>query len=206
MNKLRGFTLLEILIALSVFAILATITSSVLYYAFNSRARVNQQADRLNTLQSSLILIQRDSTQALPRAVRGDEMHLFPAFIGQPQYFELTKLGLANPLAQDKRSHLQRVAYLCRDGMLLRRSWLVLDAVHRREQFEEKILLNNLTACHFAYLNQTLQVLPEWRENALQQNQRAEPLPKAIQFNLNLRDWGELIFLSVIPGAVYVEQ
>ena len=36
-KKLNGFTLIEILIALAVFAILATITTSVLYNAFTTR-------------------------------------------------------------------------------------------------------------------------------------------------------------------------
>ena len=51
MTRVKGFTLIEILIALTVFAILATITSSTLYYAFNTRTRVNEQSERLSTLQ-----------------------------------------------------------------------------------------------------------------------------------------------------------
>jgi general secretion pathway protein J len=202
MNKKMGFTLIEILIALAVFAILATITSSILYYSFNTRSRVNQQADRLNDLQLALLLVQRDTAQAIARPIRGNEMQLFPAFIGEGQYLELTKLGYANPNEDEKRSHLQRIAYVCREGTLLRRSWPMLDSANRND-YHEKILLNNLVDCRFAYLNQTLQVLTQWRENALQQNQQPEPLPKAIQFNFTLKDWGEFNFLAVIPSALY---
>ncbi|KTD20418.1 general secretion pathway protein J [Legionella lansingensis] len=205
MNKEKGFTLLEILIALAVFAILASITSSVLYYSFNTKTRVNQQADRLNELQLAIILIERDTKQVIPRAIRGNEMHLFPVFVGHPQYLEFTRLGIANPGGQEKRSHLKRVAYVCQDNKLLRRTWHVLDTTNRND-YEDKVLLSNLTGCRFAYLNHSLEVLSEWRENAVQQNQRAEPLPKAIQFNLALnKNWDNMIFLTIIPEALYAE-
>jgi general secretion pathway protein J len=64
-------------------------------------------------------------------------------------------------------------------------------------------LINNLSDCNFNYLNQNLQVLTEWREQALSQNQRKEPLPKAIQLNLKLNDWGKLNLLFIIPEALY---
>lgn len=205
MHKYRGFTLIEILIALVVFAILAGITSSAMYYAFNTKARVNQQADRLNMLQLAVILLERDTTQAISRSIRGNEMHQFSAFIGQSQYFEFTRLGIENPYSQEKRSNMQRIAYVCRDNQLIRRRWPVLDTTNR-DRYEDKVILDNLTACRFAYLNQSLQVLPEWRENALQQNQRAEPLPKAVQLNMTLRDWDKMSLLFTIPEALYAEH
>lgn len=202
MSKQHGFTLLEILIALAVFAILATITSSAMYYAFNTRARVNEQADRLNTLQLAVTLIERDVEQIVARAIRGNEMHLFPAFIGQHQYLELTRNGIVNPNSEEKRSSLKRIAYVCQNNQLLRRSWESLDTTNRK-LYEDKVLLDNIVNCKFAYLNHSLQVLPEWRENALQQNQQSEPLPKAIQFTLTLKDWDKMSLLFIIPEALY---
>lgn len=199
----KGFTLIEILIALTVFAILATITSSTLYYTFNTRTRVNLQAERLNALQLAISIIQQDTSQTVERAIRGNEMRLFPVFVGQPQYLELTRDGVVNPNSAEKRSTLKRIALVCQDEKLLRRTWSTLDPIDRNK-YEDKVLLNNLSECHFNYLNQTLQLLAEWREQAITQNQRREPLPKAIQMNLTLKDWGELNMLFIIPGALYV--
>lgn len=199
----KGFTLIEILIALTVFAILATITSSTLYYAFNTRTRVNLQAERLNALQLAISIIQQDTSQTVQRAIRGNEMRLFPVFVGQPQYLELTRDGVVNPNSAEKRSTLKRIALVCQDEKLLRRTWSTLDPIDRNK-YEDKVLLDNLSDCHFNYLNQTLQLLAEWREQAITQNQRREPLPKAIQMNLTLKDWGELNMLFIIPGALYV--
>ena len=202
MKKYTGFTLIEILIALTVFAILATITSSTLYYAFNARTRVNEQAERLNSLQLAISIIQQDTTQTVERPIRGNEMRLFPGFVGQAQYLELTRDGVINPKSIEKRSSLKRIALVCQDGTLIRRTWSSLDPLDRNI-YEDKELVSNLSDCYFNYLNQNLQVLSEWREQALAQNQRKEPLPKAIQINLKLNDWGKLNLLFIIPEALY---
>lgn len=202
MNKLKGFTLIEILIALMVFAILATITSSTLYYAFNARTRVNLQAERLNTLQLAISLMQQDTSQIVERAIRGNEMRLFPVFVGQEKYLELTRDGMINPKSLEKRSTLKRIALVCQKDQLVRRTWASLDPKDRNA-YEDKVLLDNLKSCNFKYLNQTLQVLSEWREQAVSQDQRKEPFPKAIQVNLILNDWGEMNLLFIIPEALY---
>lgn len=200
--RFKGFTLIEILIALAVFAILATITSSVLYNAFTTRTRVNEQSNRLNKLQLAISLIQQDTSQALDRGIRGNEMRLVPAFIGQENYLEFTRDGVVNPGSVEKRSTLKRVAYVCQRGALIRRSWNTLDSINRTV-FEDKTLLSHISDCHFGYLNQSVQILPEWREQAVSLNQRKEPFPKAIQVNMTLHDLGEINLLFTLPGALY---
>lgn len=202
MKHFKGFTLIEILIALTVFAILATITSSSLFYAFTTRSRVNAQADRLNTLQLAVSLIQQDTLQTVERAIRGNEMHLFPVFVGQPQYLELTRDGYFNPKSVEKRSTLKRIALLCKDNTLVRRTWGSLDPLDRKI-YKDKVLLDNISSCHFNYLNQNSQLLNEWREQAVNQNQEKESLPKAVQINLKISDWGEMNMLFIIPGGLY---
>jgi general secretion pathway protein J len=205
LQSLKGFTLIEILIALAVFAILSTITSSVLYNAFTTRTRVNEQSVYLNKLELAISLIQQDTLQILERAIRGNEMRLFPLFIGQSDYVEFTRDGNVNPNSSEKRSTLKRIAYTCQKGVLIRRTWNSLDSLDRTT-YQDKVLLEQLDECHFSYLNQTLQVLPEWREQALNQNQRRETLPKAIQVNMTLRAHGEINLLFTIPEALYASN
>jgi general secretion pathway protein J len=204
MMKAKGFTLIELLIALAVFAIMATITASSLYYAFNTRNRVNLQADRTNTIQLLWSIIEQDTLQATDRPIRGNEMRLFPSFVGQKDYLELTRDGHVNPNSSEKRGTLVRVGLVCEGKELVRRSWNSLDPLDRNS-YKDKVLITQLKGCNFKYLNHNLQVLPEWREQALTANQRKEPLPSAIQVNLILEDWGELNLLFMIPGAQYVE-
>lgn len=204
MTKDQGFTLLEILVALTVFAILATLTSAAMYHAFDTRNRVNEQANRLNQLQLAVSMIENDAKQVIDRPVRGNEMRLFPIFNGNNHYVEFTRDGLNNPLGEDRKSSLKRVALVCEKNKLLRRSWSALDPMdHNR--YEDRLLLDELKDCHFAYLSQSLERLSEWRENALNQNQGNEPFPQAIILNLNHQHWGKASFLFIIPEAIYYE-
>ncbi len=205
MSKTRGFTLLEILIALTIFAILATLTSTALYNAFNTRERVNQQANQLNILSLALSLFENDTQNVLNRSISGNEMHAYPPFIGEAEYVEFTRGGMTNPLAQQQRSSLQRVAYRCQDNQLIRRSWLVLDSLEHNRQYQDKILLSGLTACHFGYVGRDKQFLSAWQAYALQQNQHQATLPMAIQLSLVLNNWGEISLLFLIPEGLYAE-
>jgi len=202
MRNFKGFTLIEVLIALTIFAILATITSSTLYYAFTTRTRVNEQSERLNTLQLAISLMQQDSVQVVDRPIRGNEMRSFPAFTGLTHYLEFTRDGNVNPGSNDKRSTLKRIAYVCEKGKLIRRTWDTLDPINRNA-YQDKLLISKLKECHFGYLNQNLHVLPEWRELAVNLDQRKEPFPKAIQINLTLHDQGEMNLLFPITEALY---
>lgn len=205
MIKAKGFTLIEILIALTIFAILAAITSSTLYNAFNTRTRVNAQAERLNALQVAISIMDQDTRQAIPRAVRGNEMRLFAALIGRNNYLEFTRDGQTNPFSAEKRSTLKRIALVCEDNKLIHRTWENLDPVNRNV-YEDKVLLDNLGECYFSYLDKNLQVLSEWREQSVTQSQRDTTFPTAIQINLKLNDWGEFNYLFIIPGALYAAE
>ena len=204
MKKHQGFTLIEILVALMVFAILATITSSSLYYAFEIRTRVTKQAERLNTLQLTNSMMQQDIVQIIDRAPRGNEMRLFPAFIGRTDYLEFTRAGYSNPQSMEKRSTLSRVAYVCTKDKLYRRTWAALDTINRKN-YQDKLLIENLNNCHFNYLDKSLHLLAEWREASLGPGQTTQqpPFPQAIQINLTLNDWGEMNQLFIISEALY---
>jgi general secretion pathway protein J len=199
-----GYTLLEIMIALAVFAIVATISASAMYQAFDTRARVNVQAQQLNTIQLALSFITRDTEQIIERATLGNEMHSFAPFIGQANYVEFTRGGFVNP-TQALRSTLQRVAYLCMNKKLIRRSWHHLD-IPKRNQHEDRIIFDNVEACEFAYLNHSHQTLSEWRAYAMQQNQNRTTSPIAIQMSITLRHLGNMNLLFPIPGALYAAK
>lgn len=200
----RGFTLIEILIALTVFAIISVITATLMNQAFDTKKRVGAQADALNTISFALTLINRDIAQATLRPIHGDDMHEFPAFTGLPQYLEFTRNSVANPHSKALRSTLKRIAYLCTNHQFIKRTWPVLD-IPQRNQYHDKILLTDITSCQFAYMNHAKQILPEWREHAVQQNQKSESLPMAVQFKLTIPHWGSSVWLFSIPESVYGE-
>ncbi len=202
MRANQGYTLLEIMVALAVFAILATITAATMVHAFDTRARLNIQADQLNTTQVALTLIARDIEQMAERPVIGTEMHLFPAFIGEPKSIEFTRGGAVNPGGVERRSTLKRVALICSGSKLIRRTWLTLDAP-TRSAYQDKPLLESLKHCSFAYLNQARQMLPVWHQAAATAVEPQEILPMAIQLNITTQQWGNMSLLFSVPEALY---
>lgn len=200
--KPLGYTLIEVMIALIVFAVIAVISSSVLYHVFTLRDRVAKQATQLSELQLVMTLFEHDMVQLVPRSVRSNDMHLFSSYIGTNQYIEFTRGGLINPQSFAKRSGLKRIAYLCRSGTLIRRAWDVLDTTDRH-RFEDKILLTNLTECSFSYISRYQQVLSEWRASALEPDQKSQILPSGVGLTLNPHGWGKMTFMFVIPEGLY---
>jgi len=203
MSKVRGFTLIEILIALTVFAILAAITSNILYQSFRTRERINEQSTRLSKLQLSVSFLQQDLSQFTERAIRVDDMRLLPIFSGQRNYLEFTRDGNINPGASEQRSTLIRIAYVCHQGKLLRRTWDALDTAQRKK-YVDRILIDGLQECHFGFLNQALQLFTEWRADATDNTQNKEQTPKAVQINLIFATADELNLLFPLPEAFNV--
>jgi len=201
--KELGYTLIEIMIALSVFAIIATISASVMYHVFDIRKRVATQANQLNELQVAVTLMEHDITQFVPRTVRTVDMHIFSSFVGTHQYMEFTQGGVVNPKGMERRSTLKRVAFLCKGKGLIRRSWSVLDTLDRH-QFEDKQLLSDIESCSFDYVTLSHQTLSEWRGyRRVEQSQKFETIPSGIQITMKPTGWGKFSFLFVLPEGLY---
>ncbi len=202
LRKLRGYTLIEVMIALMVFAIIATISSSVMYHVFDIRQRVAKQAEQLDQLQLVMTIFEHDMTQLISRTVHANDMREFASFIGTYQYMEFTRGGQVNPKAVVKRSGLKRIAYLCNSEQLIRRSWDVVDTTDRH-RYEDKILLDHVENCSFSYVSSYQQMMPEWNAYSVGQNQKIQILPSGIQLTINPYHWGKMTFLFVIPEGLY---
>lgn len=200
--KQRGYTLIEVMIALVVFAIIATLSSSVMYHVFDIRERVAIQANQLGELQSAIILLEHDIVQYIPRAVRANDMHTFSSFVGTYQYMEFTRGGLVNPGAMAKRSGLKRVAYVCSQNQLVRRTWEVVDTPERKN-YQDRLILSNLKSCAFSYISIYQQVMQEWRAYNVEQNQKIQAIPSGVQLVVDPFGWGKMTFLFVIPEGLY---
>lgn len=198
-SQSQAFTLIEILVALTIFAIISTITASTMYYAFQTRDRVAQRSAQLMTLEQALTMMEKDFQQITARAVIYDHYQKSPEFIGETFAITFTRSGVANPSSLANRSTLARAAYRCEQGKLIRRSWPMLDQPNKN-QYRDKVLLEKLQDCRFAYLNSHLDVLDVWRANLLPGIQKKAELPKAVRFTLHVPRFGTGQFLYIVPG------
>ncbi len=203
MSYSRGYTLIEVIVALAVFALLSVMSTSAIYHTFNTRARLTEQADQLNQLQLAITRIRQDTTQWVERSVRGNEGRTFPVLIGESAYVEFTRAGLVNPEGEELRSTLMRVAYLCSQSTLIRRTFQTLDEPNRKNHADQ-ILLDHLKQCSFSYLSPKREVLNTWEKYAIQQQNATQSfLPIALKLNLEQEHFGEIKLLFVIPEGLY---
>ena len=122
-----GFTLIEMLVALAIFAVIGLMSNQLLMQIIDLEQLTEARGERLVETQRAIEIVRRDIQQLAYRDVRDELGDSQPAFqINSFGLLQLTRRGWANPLGQ-ARSELQRVAYATLDGALFRLYWPVLD-------------------------------------------------------------------------------
>ena len=140
----QGFTLLEILVALTVFAIIGVMSAQLLSQTVRSNESLTDRGQRLTDIHRAMHAIQRDIMQLTPRPVRDEfsgpgDQPLRALMIGTDGALEFSRDGWRNPLGLP-RSEVQRVAYRWEDDKLIRGYWLVLDRAPDSEPIQQVVL------------------------------------------------------------------
>ena len=132
MHTLRhqGFTLLEVLIALSLFAVLSAMAFGGLNQLLGQHQQLQTKQQRFVDLQSTILVLERDFSQIVPRSIRDAFGDTQAALKGSsaPQFtYELTSKTWFNP-HHEAGVLLQRVSYQLQDQKLWRSYYTQLDA------------------------------------------------------------------------------
>lgn len=136
----RGFTLLELVVALAVFAVLATLAYGSLAQLLDARDRLASRAEALGRLQLAYSLLERDCQALVARPVRDELGDPEPPLRRAPDgSLELTHGAWSNPLDQP-RAQVQRVRWQVRNGVLYRDAWPVLDRVPGSRPQSQRVL------------------------------------------------------------------
>jgi general secretion pathway protein J len=184
-----GFSLIELLVALAVFAVMAALAYGGLNSIARTRGELGRQEDAFRDLTRTVGTLDRDLREAVARPVQGNSGQLLAPFIGTASGLELTRLGFANPQAE-QRSNLERVLYEL-DGQALKRGrYLVLD----RAPGTTPLLANlrsDVSEFRLRYLDWTNHWSDVWPPP--QANDPAHPLPRAVEWHLQTRDYGEIV-------------
>ncbi|MGM0593467.1 MAG: type II secretion system minor pseudopilin GspJ [Pseudomonadota bacterium] len=199
MSRQHGFSLLELLVAVAVFAAVSAIAYSGLHSVLETRQQTNLHAERLQSLQRTMLTLQRDLSQAVDRPVRdqfGDEEpSLFQDSTGE-YLLVLTRAGRANPLGL-RRSGLRRVAYRLDEGRLERHLWRGLDHSQGAEPFPV-VLLERVRDVELRYLDADNAWQDAWPPLDAEEGQ-ADRLPRAVEVVLELEEWGQFRRLIPLP-------
>lgn len=120
-HRSSGFTLIELVVAMSIFAILAAAGWKVFDGLMKVRERATIQAKHLMSLQSVYAQLSRDFGQAIARPVRQSEQEK-AALLTDGQSIELTRTGVTDPRLTGQ-GPLERVRYELRNDELWRLSY-----------------------------------------------------------------------------------
>lgn len=194
-RRMAGFSLLELLVAVAVFAALAAAAFGGLSAISRTRSALALQQDRFAAVTRSVAMLERDLLQTVDRSVRGNGNAILPAVTGDAEHIEFTRLGFANPRAEP-RSNLERVVYAIDKGALLRGHYLALDRVPDSLPVSRS-LLDDVGALHLRYFGCDR----TWRETWPPRDAASCHLPRAIEFRFTPAGMGEIRRVVELPSA-----
>lgn len=197
-----GFTLIEVLVALAIFGLLAIMAYQGLAQSLDSAQLLGDRMDRLRSVQQTIRLLGTDIAQATPRPVRnpldGSSLPAMRTEPGTEFALEVTRGGWPNPAAS-ARGTLQRVMYRIVDGQLERLHWTVLDPTLNSEPIAT-VLLDDVDSIELNYLPPGGDWSNQWPPFGVGGVQALKIRPQVVEVVLTLADEGEIRrFFEVVP-------
>lgn len=198
----KGFTLIEVLVALAIFGVLSVIAYMALGQTLSNADLLTDRMERLKTIQRTIRFLDSDLMQAAPRPVRdvlGDGyLPAVRSSLSSEFALEVTHGGWSNP-AGLPRGTLQRSAYRLEDGELIRYHWRVLDRTINNEPIAT-VLLDGVDSIVFNYVDASGETSEQWPPVNTPGPAGFRLRPRAVQVVLTLTDEGEIRrFVEIAP-------
>ncbi|WP_109261169.1 type II secretion system minor pseudopilin GspJ [Hyphobacterium indicum] len=202
-----GFSLVEVLVSVMMFAIIGVIATGMLNASLTAREINMASAGRAEMIDRARLLMREDFGQLVNRPVRQMDGRASeagfagsgsgvtsPAGSGQT-LIAFTRAGRPNPGAVQPRGSLQYVEYVRLDDRLIRRSWAYPD-----RQFDtpasEFVLLSGIDEIEAGFLS-----LNSWVTGLVSgpAEGQASRLPRAVRLRAVMRDQTDLEFILLTP-------
>lgn len=181
----RGFTLVELLVAVTVFAVVAMLAWRGLDAIVRARRVLDGQASDLAMLQRAMARFEQDLDAALPRPRRNPRGALEPALAGTPEGLDASA-WLSAPGATGAAPSPQRVSWACTGGELRRTHWASPDHAETASG-RERTMLEKLSHCRLRYLAGDGLAADRWPPPGL----APDALPRGIELSFAFQGHGE---------------
>lgn len=187
MTKRSGFTLVELLVAIAIFAVLSALGWKVFDYLIKIKERNTLHEQRLGQLQEAYQQVLRDTVQIVPITanVAGQVQ---PAVMLQNGQLTFSKTGVTDPLMQGIPPE-ERVEYIYKadEKKLYRYKYKNLNQTGN-DQPETSVLLDSVDQFQIMLLNPN--EMAQWPEVALSENDvtQAKILPRGLKINLTVNE------------------
>ncbi len=198
----KGFTLLELMMAIVLFSMISTAAYKLLASVTHAHEVTRSVLHELDKLQRAEIIVEQDLFQITGRPIV-DETGLQPAMQlpgSDGMLMEFTRSGWQNPL-QAVRSTLQRVAYAQEGSELIRYYWLTLDRTAATTPIRQ-VLLTGISNVKVRLLDQHKRWLTAWSYSPPPSaDQNLARLPFAVELTIVHEKLGPMV--TVVPLATY---
>ena len=194
----RGFTLIEILIAMAIFTLIGLASTGLLTTVIDSNDISEERFAKLQLLQRAMITIERDLQQAVPRAARvnGEKQDVVMAG-GEVDNSDDDGIGFVrggwhNPQLMLPRSTLQYVAYRLNENRLERLYSNYVDNVIGYEP-KVRVLLEDIESLKIEFLaTSSNESLDEDEDLSWNESFKGTALPRAVAIEFVSKDFGKI--------------
>lgn len=194
-QKMRGFTLIEVIVALSIFAVLSVVGYKGLNSLIQTKERITVEDDKWQQLILFFDRVELDIKQSVNRPIRGRDGSLEPAWVGRPSYAgeygaQLVFSRFGDPEQTGFLTDTRRIGYRLHDGAVELLIWPSLDAAPNAKPEVFKVL-PHVAQITLSYLTQDGRFINVWPEN-LDLSEPRSFAPSALQMAIKL-DTGEIV-------------
>ncbi len=193
-----GFTLIEILVALVIFAVLSVLGYQGLTAVVNYSERTRTDYEEHNQLHRATVILMQDLLHLRARTVRDRLGGRLRAYDTSDQDYEITFTRGALPsIVGSSLGGMQRVGYsVSEENQLLRWVWPTLDAFGQNQP-DARVLLDSVKRVEFFQLNARNEFEQNWPP--LNETLAPDELPRMIRMEIEMENGMRLTRL--LPGA-----
>jgi len=200
MSGTRGFTLLELLVAVALFVLIAAMAYSGLSALIAQNEGLRERSESLKQVQMAAQMLQWDLTQMVDRPVRdplGETLGSLVVGGRRGILNEFSRSGIAL-LPAVRNSALARVRYRLDDGSLIRERLQQLDSTDR-SQVVGSAILDEVSSVSFEFIDKLGARHSSWPPLSATDDS-VGTLPKAVEVVIEHVRWGELRRLVLVQG------
>lgn len=210
MKRGKGFTLIEVVVAIFIAAVMFAIGYRALNQAMRDRDSLNVSQNRIGEIQRGMRIVAQDFAQVVARAARdtegnGDLMPAISAGNRDNILLTFTRSGWSNPVGIQRPAE-QRVRYRFFEGSLVREHWLAVDSALNTEPLQ-RVMLTKVKSVEVRFLdpvsrnwrNEWPMAAPSGPVGPLNVDEAFLTRPLAIELTVVLEDWGRVQRIFEIP-------
>jgi general secretion pathway protein J len=190
----RGFTLVELLVAMAIVAIVGVMALGGLSEVINQQTIARERSERWREVQLAMRIVAQDLAQMHPRPTREELGESYqPSLLAGPNgqfALEFSRGGWTNP-AGFPRGTVLRVAYDWEGEQLVRFHWPVMDRTLSTPPVRNE-LLSGVENVEVRFLDAAGQWHVDWPPLEMTGPQRFVARPRAIEFTVELGDFGRI--------------